>query len=54
MRSAQCSPHDLSKAEQYTQIFVGMLSHIFGEFNVRESAGQWWDGWRKNVADRVR
>ena len=51
--SDQCLPHDLTKAEQYTLIFIGLLRQLFWAFNVRENDGQWQDRWREYVAERV-
>ena len=47
--SDQCLTHDLNKAEQYTLIFIGLLTQLFWVFNVRENEGQCWDEWRNNM-----
>ena len=52
--SDQCLPHDLTKAEQYTLIFIGLLRQLFWAFNVLGDEGEWWDAWREFVAERVR
>ena len=52
--SDQCLPHDLTKAEQYTLIFIGLLRQLFWAFNVLGDEGEWWDEWRKYYWDEWR
>ncbi len=49
----QFLPHELNDSEKCTKTLIGLLSQMFWVFNVRESEGQWWDDWRKYVADKV-
>ena len=51
--SDQLLPHELNNSERRAMIFTGLLGQLFWVFDVRESKGQWWDEWRKRVADRA-
>ena len=51
--SIQCMPQDLSKADSYAEILMGLLADLFWVFNVRENQDQWRSWWRKYVAEKV-